>query len=166
MADTPGPRLVCYTGATMQALNFAAVLEEITRGWSEPLTPRLLLRQQARIINLLALILKAVEPIQLQPVVEGTEAIMVRTVSVVTSGTIVQGPDVPIHPSFSISIRQRRHSTARTGYIGFSRTAIRRDDTRIVTENNDSITVRIGNFNQIWFDASANSTTFEIMAVR
>ena len=125
-----------------------------------------ILENLRRELTLLIQVLQAVRPIPLQRVVEGTEPIVIRTVVVATAGTTVQGPDMSVHPGFSISIRQRRHTTSRTGYVGFSRTVITRSDTRVELQNNDSIVVRITNFNQVWFDASANSTTFEMMAVR
>lgn len=147
----------------------ADVLQELNLTGAEDAIPRDFVLGPGRPITLeillLSAILKAVRPIQLKPVVEDTEAIIIRVVQVVTSGNPVKGPDLPINSSLPLSIRQRPHSTARDGYVAFSRTAITRSDTRVLLDNNSSITVRLNNFNQAWFDAAADATSFEIMAI-
>ena len=122
---------------------------------------------QQRIESLLTQIRDAViEP----PRPSGTESIeqvIIRVVQVVTTGIIVQGPDIPLSRGYSVSIRQRRHATPRTGYVAFSRSAIGNTLTSSELANNESITgIKIDNFKEAWFNATVNNTFFEIVAVR
>lgn len=97
---------------------------------------------------------------------ETVDPIIIRAVEVVTAGTIVQGPDVLLPEGYTVSIRQRPHTTGRTGYVGFSQNAVGNTATRIELQNNNAIGVRISNFKDAWFDANTNNTFFEMMAVR
>ncbi len=87
-------------------------------------------------------------------------------VKVVTPGTSVQGPDIRLLPGETVSIRQRRHASTRTGYVAFSRNTVRNTATRIEMGNNDSMNgLKLENFNEAWFDATAANTEFEMTGV-
>jgi hypothetical protein len=98
--------------------------------------------------------------------IERADQVVVRRVRVVTPGTPVQGPDIALGPEFTVSIRQRRHPSTRTGYVGFSRNAVVNTNTRVEMGNNDSINgLRMNNFKEAWFDATAANTYFEMMGI-
>lgn len=95
-----------------------------------------------------------------------TDQVVVRRVRVVTPGTAVQGPDIALTPGNTVSIRQRRHQSTRTGYVGFSRNAVANTATRVEMGNNDSLNgLRMNNFKEAWFDATAANTDFELVGV-
>ena len=94
------------------------------------------------------------------------DQVIIRRIRVITPGTLVQGPDVPLPIGYSVSIRQRRNTGTPEGYVAFSRNAVANAPTRVIMLDNDSITVRISNFNEAWFDADTANTDFEMMAVR
>ena len=94
------------------------------------------------------------------------DQVIIRRVRVVTPGTPVQGPDIPLAPGYTVSIRQRRHPSTRTGYVAFSRNAIRDTATRTELGNNDAINgLKLDNFKEAWFDATASNTDFEITGI-
>ena len=97
---------------------------------------------------------------------ENVDQVIIRRIRVITPGTLVQGPDVPLPIGYSVSIRQRRNTGTPEGYVGFSRNAVANEATRVIMLDNDSITVRISNFKEAWFDADTANTDFEMMAVR
>ena len=91
---------------------------------------------------------------------------LIRSVTVVTPGTPVRGPDVPLPPGYTVTVRQRHHSGNPVGYFGFSQDDVLVDGHRSVWHDNDSLTLstkRVGNMKYLWFDADTASTVFEII---
>lgn len=93
----------------------------------------------------------------------GLPQILVRRVIVVTAGTPVQGPDFTISPGYATVVRQRRHSGAPTGYVAGTRAELLNTAERSELSDNDSITVRVTNWSQLWFDADTANTAFELI---
>ena len=117
-------------------------------------------------LNLLGEIRDALTLSKRPSAVEKVDQVIIRRIRVITPGTLVQGPDVPLPIGYSVSIRQRRNTGTPEGYVAFSRNAVANAPTRVIMLDNDSITVRISNFNEAWFDADTANTDFEMMAVR
>ena len=92
-----------------------------------------------------------------------SEAI-IRRMRVETSGTPVRGPDVPIPPGVVSVIRQRRHSGTPTGYVALNERDVTSTGSRVEMENNDTIVLALSNWNNIWFDADADDTDWELIA--
>ena len=92
-----------------------------------------------------------------------SEAI-IRRMRVETAGTPVQGPDVPIPAGVVSVIRQRRHTGTPTGYVALNERDVTSTGSRVEMENNDTIVLAISNWNNIWFDAAADDTDWELIA--
>lgn len=87
-----------------------------------------------------------------------------RIVTVVTAGTPVQGPSVPIPDGFGIAVSQRRHAASPTGYVANSSANAIDNTLRKELRDGEGFVLYIRNMNLIWFDASADSTVFELTA--
>ena len=88
---------------------------------------------------------------------------LIRRVRVATAGTSVQGPGIDVPKGFTTVVRMRRHSGSPNGYIALSEHAVSSTDTRIETQDNDSISINVSNWSKIWFDADTNTTDFELI---
>ena len=89
----------------------------------------------------------------------------VIAVRVATAGQPVQGPNRPIPDGFTLSVRMRRHSSVRTGYIAPAKVDLQESLARAEFRDNDSIELQITNMNLCWFDASTGTNTdFELVA--
>lgn len=118
-----------------------------------------------------SLLREAIEEIRLlrQAVIEPpvpiatSPEIKLVVVEVVTAGTAVEIAELRIPPGSLVTFRQRQHTTSRTGYISFEgRSGPANSRARHEMNNNDSVTHRLSNLRDIWFDASANNTFFEV----
>jgi hypothetical protein len=94
---------------------------------------------------------------------EGIDEFLVRRVRVVTVGTPVQGPDIAIPKGYDVVIRMRRHAGTPNGYVSGSAGAVRSTESRVELRDNDSITVRLSNMKEAWFDADTATTDFEMI---
>ena len=124
------------------------------------------MQHQARVEALLTQIRDAVVEPPRPSKAQATEQVIIQRVRVVTAGSAIQGPDIPVPAGFSIVVRQRRHAGAPTGYVAFSRNAVSNTTSRVEMADNDSISVLINNFKEAWFDATIANTDFEMIAVR
>lgn len=87
-------------------------------------------------------------------------------VEVQTAGSPQQGPNQLVPKGSEVSVRQRRHSTTRTGYVGRNRGDVGNTLTRSELGNNDSFVTKASNLNKFWFDADTNNTFFELLIER
>lgn len=92
------------------------------------------------------------------------QGVKFTTVTVVTAGTPVQGPDMTIPHGFALAIEQRAHGVNRTGYVGSSAANVIVSGTRKEFRDGVGITLYITNANLLYFDASADATVFELWA--
>ena len=91
--------------------------------------------------------------------------VLVIVVTVVTSGTPVQGPTIQMPRGYPTIIRQRRHAgNTRTGYVAFGRNETANPLNRIQLRDNDSIALRLSRLDSLWFDTDNNDTSFELIA--
>ena len=91
--------------------------------------------------------------------------VLVTVVTVVTSGTPVQGPTISVPRGYPTIIRQRRHTgNTRTGYVAFGRNETANNLNRIQLRDNDSIALRLSRLDSLWFDSDNNDTSFELIA--
>ena len=88
---------------------------------------------------------------------------LIRRVRVTTAGTSVQGPNIAVPKGFTTVVRMRRHTGTPNGYVALSEHAVSSTDTRIETQDNDSISINVSNWSKIWFDADTNTTDFELI---
>ena len=88
---------------------------------------------------------------------------IIRRVNVSTAGTAVNGPNISVPPGFVTVIRQRRHSGTPNGYIALTEHAVGSTDFRIELQDNDSISLKVTNWDEIWVDADTNNTAFELI---
>lgn len=93
----------------------------------------------------------------------GLPQILVRRVLVVTAGTPVQGPDSPISPGYATVVRQRRHTGAPVGYVAGSKAEVGSAAERVELADNDSFTLKVTNWAELWFDADTANTSFELI---
>lgn len=91
---------------------------------------------------------------------------IVFPVLVENAGTPVQGPNIPVDFGTEVIVRQRRHGTARTGYVAPTAAGTANVFGRSEFGNNDSFTKRVANLSMFWFDASASTTYFELIMER
>lgn len=87
----------------------------------------------------------------------------VITVTVATANTPVQGPDLSVPDGYAVTVRQRRHSGAPTGYVGSSGPNTANSRSRIEMGDNDSFTLQVTNTKLLWFNADTASTVFELI---
>ena len=91
---------------------------------------------------------------------------MVYPVLVLTAGDVVQGPGFAVPNGAEVMVRQRRHVLGRTGYVSNTEGGVKDPLSRSELEDNDSFSVKASNLNRFWFDASADSTYFELIVER
>ena len=126
-------------------------------------TPDLLLARWTEIRDLLTQIRDVtVEPVRRSDT-ENIGVGIVRRVRVVTVGTAVQGPNIPIPKGYKAVIRQRRHAGSPTGYVGFSSGDVGNSVTRIELGDGDSFSFNLNNMDEVWFDADTANVDFEII---
>ena len=89
---------------------------------------------------------------------------LIRRVEVVTAGTAVQGPSIPIPDGVVTVIRQRRSTGTRNGYIAVNEHDVSSTQLRTETQNADVVGLRVSNWNKLWFDAGTSGTEFELIA--
>ena len=89
---------------------------------------------------------------------------IIKRVQVEAANTPIKGPDVEVPAGFDIAIRQRHHTSQRTGYVAFSEGAAKDPASRSELRNGEGIFLRVTNLKQVWFSASAATTNFEILA--
>ena len=150
------------------------ILHAVTEGWVDDTSIINILQQilnktgaggavdNEAVIDVLQQILFEVREPWHGPVVANPEW-GVRQVLVSTAGTPVRGPDVTVDRRYAVVIRQRVHAGAPTGYIAPTQGDVLNTATRIETADGDSFNLRISNMNRVWFDSSANSTSFEML---
>ena len=97
---------------------------------------------------------------------EGQSSGLIRRIRVVTVDTPVQGPDIKIPPGYATVIRMRRHTGSPTGYFSFSRSDALDTTVRVELQDNDSYTLRVRNWDDLWFNATAANTDFELVVER
>lgn len=98
---------------------------------------------------------------------QGIEEIFIRRVRVTTSGTPVQGPEIPVPKGYRCVIRQRRHASANPiGYVAFSKGSVGSSEFRVELADGDSLEVMISNLDVAWFDADTDTTDFEMIVER
>lgn len=88
---------------------------------------------------------------------------IIRRVNVSTAGTPVNGPNIPVPRGFTTVIRQRRHTGTPNGYIALNEHSVGSTDFRIELQDNDSISLKVTNWDEIWFDADTANTAFELI---
>ena len=94
---------------------------------------------------------------------ENIEQVVIRRVTVTTSGEPVQGPDIPVPKGYPIIVRQRHHAaTNPVGRVAFSRNAIQDAATRSHLADGESAEIRVSNTKFIWFDSDTADTEFEV----
>ena len=91
---------------------------------------------------------------------------MIYPVQVMTAGTVVRGPSFAVPNGAEVLVRQRRHDTERTGYVSNTEGGVKSGLTRSELGNNDAFSVKASNLDKFWFDASADSTYFELIVER
>lgn len=91
---------------------------------------------------------------------------MVYPVLVLTAGVVVQGPGFAVPNGAEVIVRQRRHALGRTGYVSNTEGGVKDPLGRCELADNDSFSVKASNLNRFWFDASADSTYFELIVER
>lgn len=89
---------------------------------------------------------------------------LVRVVEVATAGTVYRGPNIPIPPGYTTTVRQRRHAGAPVGYVAPNRGDVQQSVTRVNLQDGESFEINITNMNQVYFGADTNSTFFEIIS--
>ena len=90
--------------------------------------------------------------------------VIIRRVRVVTAGTAVSGPDVPIAKGVVTVIRQRRHTASINGYVASTEQDVSSTGSRVEMQNNDTVTLQVSNWSKIWFDSDTSTTDFELVA--
>ncbi len=90
----------------------------------------------------------------------------VRRIEVVTAGTPVQGPNVPIPNGVACRIRMPPgQAQAPLGYAGRTPAAVRDPNSRVtLIEDGNPVPVQITNMNMIWVDANTANTFLELIA--
>lgn len=88
---------------------------------------------------------------------------IVFPIQIEISSTPKQGPDIAVPTGKEVVVRQRRHSTVRTGYVAPDEGRLANTLTRTELGNNDSFKVAASNLNKFWFDADTDNTFFELM---
>lgn len=129
-------------------------------------------------VGLLDEILKALKALagkvanQTEPIgLAGADHFEVRRVRVTTAlsttAEVVQGPAMYIPEGFQTTVRMRRHSgSAPVGYVAKSRSAVTDDTSRMVMQDNDSVSLYLSNWDQLYFGADTADTYFELIAER
>lgn len=91
---------------------------------------------------------------------------LVHPIQVETAGTPKQGPNVPVLNGTDIVVRQRRHSTDRTGFVSRNQGELTNALARVELGNNDAVTLKASNLEKLHFDADTDNTFFEIIIDR
>ena len=92
----------------------------------------------------------------------GAEEGIIRRVRVATAGTPVQGPRIAITPGYDTTVRQRRNPGTPNGYVAYSSVAVKDTTQRIEIQDNDAVSLRVSNWDRLWFDADTDDTDFEL----
>jgi len=159
MLDFRNARLVEELGATETGAQFLMEIAASIESFSTEVREALV-----RIENkLISIDNNTVEPERLDDAqYEG----LIRRVLVSTSGTAVQGPGITVPKGYATVIRMRRHSGTPNGYVALSEHNVSSTGMRSELQDNDSLSLKVSNWNKIWFDADTNTTSFELIAER
>ena len=85
-----------------------------------------------------------------------------RVVTVVTSGTPVQGLNIPIANSISVALISDKENSGNV-YVANSSLNTGNTSARYVLRPAESLTLQITNSNLVWFDASANNQIINLI---
>jgi hypothetical protein len=92
------------------------------------------------------------------------DEVIIYAVTVTVAGEPVQGPDIPVPPGYSTTVRQRIHAGSPTGYAALSRSNVLSSVRRTHLQDGASVDLNVPNFASLWFDADAANVTFELIA--
>jgi len=90
-------------------------------------------------------------------------SVQFRVVQVPLVDDVRQGPQVAVPPGYNVVVRQRHHSSTRTGYVASDEPSLANTLTRSELWNNDSIAVAVTNMSDLWFSADTANTYFELI---
>ena len=92
-------------------------------------------------------------------------AVTFRTVTVVTSGTFVQGPTVTVPDGFALFTKVRTTNTGNpTVFVANSGVNTGISASRMELKKTESISLKIDNMDLLFFDSNANGVVIELVA--
>jgi hypothetical protein len=85
---------------------------------------------------------------------------VVRTVTVASPGTPVQGPNVRVPNGMELAVRLR---SGGPGYVASSLAAAQSAALRTEVEEKEGVAIKVGNMNAVWVGAPAAGAVFEFL---